>query len=329
MEQEVENMNVITVYQACRSFKVAIQEKNSLKYILHRQYRQIDAVNNISFSIKQGEIVGFIGPNGAGKSTTIKMLTGILVPSSGSIQVLGRDPFKSRKENAREIGVVFGQRSQLWWDLPVRDTYKLLKKIYHIQDDTYEENLNTFSDILGIGEFIDQPVRQLSLGQRMRADICAALLHNPKILFLDEPTIGLDIVVKKQIRQMICEINRLKKVTVILTTHDMKDIEATCQRIILIDKGRIVVDQPTKEILHTFSSDGKIVVAFENTPEALSIPNTTQVKFDNGRYVIAYDHARNSAANIISDLTQKHKIVDVEIQAPDIDDIIQSFYQKK
>ena len=215
-------MSIIELSNVDRIFKIAKREKSFLKYVFRRQFEIKEAVKDVSFQIEEGELVGFIGPNGAGKSTTIKMMTGILVPSGGTIKVLGKDPHKNRKSIAKEVGLVFGQRSQLWWDLPVADTYLLLKRIYNIDDEVFEKNIQTYSKLLDIQSFINQPVRQLSLGQRMRADLCAALLHDPKIIFLDEPTIGLDIVVKKQIREMIKEINKTRNVTVILTTHDMK-----------------------------------------------------------------------------------------------------------
>lgn len=230
--------NIIEVDNLYREYKVAKKGKNYLQYFFNRKYKKISAVNDISFAINEGESVGFLGPNGAGKSTTIKMLVGILTPSSGKIKVFGREPSKYRKENAQYIGVVFGQKSQLWWDLPVIDTYLLLKKIYKISEEEFEYNLKYYVSELDMDSFLHQPVRQLSLGQRMRAELCAALLHNPRILFLDEPTIGLDIVVKKQIRLMINKINRERNVTILLTTHDLKDIEDVCDRIILINRKR-------------------------------------------------------------------------------------------
>lgn len=320
-------MRVIEANDVCRSFKVAKHEQNSLKYLVKREYETIEAVKNVSFQINKGDIVGFIGPNGAGKSTTIKMMTGILVPTEGSIRVLGNDPFKSRKENAKHIGVLFGQRSQLWWDLPVIDTYRLLKHIYGIPQNTYEENLALYGEILGINSFLAQPVRQLSLGQRMRADLCASLLHNPEILFLDEPTIGLDVVVKKQIREMICDINKRKGVTVILTTHDMKDIEATCDRIIMIDKGRIIVDKPTKEVISGFKGESSMSVVLDGPPESINLNGVERVAFEDGRFTIFYNQAQIKSADIVTELAQKYRIVDLSLHEPEIDEIIQNLYQ--
>ena len=289
----------------------------------------VEAVSNVSFSIEAGELVGFIGPNGAGKSTTIKMMTGILVPSAGEVRVLGKVPHQHRKVIAAQIGVLFGQRSQLWWDLPVEDTFKLLKKIYKIPDAVYENNIKTYGELLGVEDFIKQPVRQLSLGQRMRADLCASLLHDPKILFLDEPTIGLDVVVKKQIREMIRDINKQKGVTVILTTHDMKDIEEICERIIMIDKGKIIVDRPTEEVKHTFRGNHSIEVVFDHVPTAFDVSNVESVDWDGTDHAtVTYDPNKTTSAAIIADIMAQHKIVDITIKEPEIDDIIRNLYQR-
>ena len=215
---------------------------NSFKNLFSPVRKTINAVKGITFNIEKGEMVGFIGSNGAGKSTTIKMLTGILVPSSGTVSVLGMDPHRDRKKYVSKIGAVFGQKTQLWWDLPLADTFELLKKIYNIPQKEYAENISAFNEILGLEAFQSQPVRQLSLGQRMRADIAAALLHNPEIVFFDEPTIGLDVLAKSKIRDFISFINRERNVTMLFTTHDMADIEKTCHRVIIIDNGLSLYD---------------------------------------------------------------------------------------
>ncbi|MDR2135646.1 MAG: ATP-binding cassette domain-containing protein, partial [Treponema sp.] len=214
----------------------------SVASLFHREYNIKNAVDNISFSIGQGEIVGYIGPNGAGKSTTIKMLSGVLIPDSGEIRVGGIVPYRERKKNAMRIGVVFGQRSQLYWDLPISDTFGLFRRLYEIPDDVYEHNKRLYVELLGMEDFIEQPVRQLSLGQKMKANLALAMLHNPDVLYLDEPTIGLDVMSKQVLRQSIAALNREKNTTIILTTHDMNDIEAVCKRLILIDKGRKLFD---------------------------------------------------------------------------------------
>lgn len=230
-------MNVIEVSNLSKKYKVAIREsglKNALKSFLKKKYKEVKAVDNISFKIKKGEIVGYIGPNGAGKSTTIKMLTGILKPDEGKIVSLGMDPSIDRVEYVKNIGVVFGQKSQLWWDIPAEDSFDLLKEIYKIPDKLYDDNKNELVKILKLEEIIKKPVRQLSLGERMKCELVASLLHNPEILFLDEPTIGLDAVSKVTVRNFIKEINKRRNVTIILTTHDMVDIESLTDRLIII-----------------------------------------------------------------------------------------------
>ncbi|MDP4095066.1 MAG: ATP-binding cassette domain-containing protein, partial [Bacillota bacterium] len=233
-------MSLIEVRDLTKDYRLNVKKRGLLgavQSLLVPEYKLKRAVDNINFSIEKGEMVGFIGPNGAGKSTTVKMLTGILSPTSGSIMMGGLSPHKDRKKNASRIGAVFGQRTQLWWDLPVADTYDLLRYIYRIPEKKFEQNMEMFNDLLGIKEFMSQPVRQLSLGQRMRADIAAALLHDPEIVFFDEPTIGLDVVAKEKIREFIKKINAEKNTTMLFTTHDMLDIEKTCKRMIIIDQG--------------------------------------------------------------------------------------------
>jgi len=236
---------VITVNGISKSFKVARRSSgfgNAFKALFRREYTEVAALNDISFSIGQGEIVGYIGPNGAGKSTTIKVMSGILVPDSGTCSIMGFTPWLDRVKYVRNIGVVFGQRSQLWWDVPVVDSFELLRDIYDVTEQEYRSNLDLLTETLDLGELLQTPVRQLSLGQRMRCEIAASLLHGPGILFLDEPTIGLDAVSKIAVRRFISTINKEKGVTVILTTHDMSDIEALAQRILLIGKGKLLYD---------------------------------------------------------------------------------------
>lgn len=242
---------MITMENICKSYKVAKRDagfKQALKSLLHKEYEEIHALNRISFTIQDGEMVGYIGPNGAGKSSTIKILSGILTPDSGSCMIDGRVPWKDRINHVRQIGVVFGQRSQLWWDVPVIDSFELLKDIYSIPADTYKQSMSELVELLNLSELLRTPTRQLSLGQRMRCEIAASLLHRPKILFLDEPTIGLDAVSKLAVREFILKLNETHKTTVILTTHDMQDIEALTKRIILIGKGRILMDGSLSEI---------------------------------------------------------------------------------
>lgn len=234
-----------------KSFKVYKRQgglKEAVKGLFNREYEEVHALRDISFKVDKGEIVGYIGPNGAGKSTTIKVMSGILTPDSGQCKIAGLVPWQERKQYVKNIGVVFGQRSQLWWDVPVIDSLELLKEIYRIPEHTFKENMDMFTQLLNIGEIIKTPTRQLSLGQRMRCEIVASLLHNPDILFLDEPTIGLDAVSKLAVRDFIKEINKEKKTTVVLTTHDTQDIEALANRIILIGKGQVLLDKPLSDL---------------------------------------------------------------------------------
>ncbi|MBQ8281003.1 MAG: ABC transporter ATP-binding protein [Lachnospiraceae bacterium] len=242
---------MITMEHVCKSYKIAKRNagfKEACKSFFHREYEKIHALNDVSFTINDGEMVGYIGPNGAGKSSTIKILSGILTPDSGNCLIDGRIPWKNRLEHVRQIGVVFGQRSQLWWDVPVIDSFELLKDIYSIPTPVYRNNLEELTDLLNLGELLRTPARQLSLGQRMRCEIAASLLHSPKILFLDEPTIGLDAVSKLAVRDFIKKLNQNHGTTVILTTHDMQDIEALSSRIILIGKGQILLDGTLDDI---------------------------------------------------------------------------------
>ncbi len=242
---------MITMEHVCKSYKIAKRNAGfgeACRALFHREYEVIHALNDVSFTINDGEMVGYIGPNGAGKSSTIKILSGILTPDSGTVLVDGRIPYKNRIEHVREIGVVFGQRSQLWWDVPVIDSFELLKDIYSISDSLYHNNLEELTELLNLKELLRSPARQLSLGQRMRCEIAASLLHSPRILFLDEPTIGLDAVSKLAVREFILKQNKTHGTTVILTTHDMQDIEALTNRIILIGKGQILIDGTLEDI---------------------------------------------------------------------------------
>lgn len=242
---------MIEVSHLQKTFRVSRRNagfSQAVKALFHREYEEIHALNDVSFSIKEGEMVGYIGPNGAGKSSTIKILSGILTPDSGDCRIDGRVPWKERAEHVKHIGVVFGQRSQLWWDVPVLDSFELLKEIYAIPDSLYRKNLSRLTELLDLSQLLRTPTRQLSLGQRMRCEIAASLLHSPKVLFLDEPTIGLDAVSKLAVRDFIHQLNREEKTTVILTTHDMQDIEALASRVILIGKGRILLDGTLEDI---------------------------------------------------------------------------------
>ncbi len=256
---------MITMQNVCKTYKVSKRDagfSSAFKALFHKEYELIHALDGVSFTISDGEMVGYIGPNGAGKSSTIKILSGILTPEEGTCLINGLTPWKNRIEHVKNIGVVFGQRTQLWWDVPVMDSFELLKEIYRIDDHVYRRNLEQLSEMLGLSELLRTPTRQLSLGQRMRCEIAASLLHDPKILFLDEPTIGLDAVSKLAVRDFILKLNKEKKTTVILTTHDMQDIEALTSRIILIGKGKILLDGTLADIKEGYESTEEGLASF-------------------------------------------------------------------
>ncbi|MEQ2528737.1 ATP-binding cassette domain-containing protein [Bacillaceae bacterium CLA-AA-H227] len=324
-------MSIIEVNGLHKEFLIAKRETGvmgAVKSLFKREFTKKEAVKDISFSIEKGEMVGYIGPNGAGKSTTIKMLTGILVPSDGDVRVNGIVPYENRQENAKNIGVVFGQRTQLWWDLPTIESFELLKAIYRVPDKRYKENMDIFQEILGLNEFINTPVRQLSLGQRMRADIAASLLHDPPILFLDEPTIGLDVVAKEKMRTFIQEINREKQVTVILTTHDMEDIEKLCQRMVLIDHGQKVYDGEILAVKERFGKTRTLVVDLEETSKQLYVQGGAIVKEEGNQHWIQFNRDEISASDLITQISQTHNIKDLTVEEPDIESIISRIYQE-
>lgn len=323
-------MSQIEVHNVSKSFKVVKKKngvKGSLKAFFKREYQNIDAVKDISFEIKEGEIVGYIGPNGAGKSTTIKMLSGILNPDSGSIVINNLVPYQDRSKYVSEIGVVFGQRSQLWWDIPAIDTFELIKDIYKIDASTYEQTKNELIDILKLNDIINIPVRQLSLGQRMRLEIACSLLHKPKILFLDEPTIGLDAVSKKILRDFIKKINKKDNVTIILTTHDMNDIEALAKRIILIGKGTILYDGTLTNLKKKYDINKYITVTTTDKFISHKKGIIKQEKIDNG-YKFIIDSRVLDISGFLNYLSCKLNITDIDIQNESIDDIIISLYEE-
>lgn len=322
-------MALIEVTDLSKEYKMNVRKKGlsgAIKSLLVPEYRMKRAVDSISFSIEKGETVGFIGPNGAGKSTTVKMLTGILSPTSGTVSIGGLSPFKERKKNAMRIGVVFGQKTQLWWDLPVIDTFDLLKHIYRIPAATYKRNLEMFSELLGLQDFINVPVRQLSLGQKMRADIAAALLHDPEILFFDEPTIGLDVVAKEKIREFITLVNREKGTTMLFTTHDMDDIERTCNRMIIIDRGTKIYDGTVEDIRRTYGNERVMVVEFGEKAEPIYIPGVELVDAKDNKMWLKFHKDEIQASLILNRLTQKYSISDFTVQEPEIEGIIRDIY---
>ena len=299
----------------------------ALRSLLARQYTTAVAVDAVSFQIAEGEMVGYLGPNGAGKSTTMKMLTGILVPTSGEISVAGRVPHRERVAHVRQIGVVFGQRSQLWWDLPTVESFELLRHIYRIPLDRYHANLKRFTDLLELGPFLHTPVRQLSLGQRMRADLAAALLHDPRILFLDEPTIGLDVVARERIRGFLLDINREQGVTVLLTTHDLGDIARLCQRVILIDHGRVVYDGQLEQLRSRYGRWRTLVVELQAGYTAeIAVAEAEIVRREGPRVWLRFDRDAITAAELIARVAQAYPVRDLTVEEPEIEAVVGAIY---
>jgi ABC-2 type transport system ATP-binding protein len=295
---------------------------------VRRERSTVRAVDGVELSIERGDMVGYVGPNGAGKSTTVKMLTGILVPTSGYVRVLGLEPARQRVDLARRIGVVFGQRTQLWWDLPLRDSFELLRHIYRIPADTYRRNLDTFTDVLDLGPFLSTPVRQLSLGQRMRGDLAASLLHDPDILFLDEPTIGLDVVAKARIREFLSRINAERGTTVLLTTHDMDDIEQLCRRMLVIDRGRVIYDGDLQTVKTRFGGESVLVVDLLDAAAPLEVDGARVTKVDGPRQWIHFRRDRISAAALVAEVAGKAPLKDLAITEPDIEDVVRRIYEE-
>lgn len=320
----------ISVKNLTKTFKVHVRDKgmvNAVKAFFKPKVKLVQAVDNISFEIEKGEIVGYIGPNGAGKSTTIKMLCGILYPDSGTCEIDGMNPFLDRKKYVSKIGVVFGQKSQLWWDIPVIESFELLKSIYKVPDDEYEKTKEELVKSLNLQDILNVPVRQLSLGQRMRCEIAASLLHNPEILFLDEPTIGLDAVSKVQLRQFIKEINKKKKITVILTTHDMTDIEELAKRVMVIGKGKLLYDGSLKNIKAKFQSNKKLEIIY-NSLEKIPKLNASILEQESNRVLIEVNKESETVSKIIEEYSKVCQIQDVNIYEKNIDDIILHLYKE-
>jgi ABC-2 type transport system ATP-binding protein len=314
-----------------KSFKVVKRSPGvgaAVKTLFAPSYTCTKALEEVSFSIDEGEIVGYIGPNGAGKSTTIKIISGILVPDSGKCSILGNTPWKDRVRHVKNIGVVFGQRTQLWWDVPVMDSFLLLKDIYTIPQQTFQSNFDLLTETLDLSRLLSTPVRQLSLGQRMRCEIGASLLHGPKILFLDEPTIGLDAVSKIAVRNFIKTINREKKVTVILTTHDMHDIEALADRILLIGKGKILLDGTLAELKSRFATHKTLSVDFEENEAEIEIGGTTLLSRSKERMTLSVDLGRTRVSHVISQLSEKFDIVDLSVDSRPIEEIMVDLYKE-
>jgi ABC-2 type transport system ATP-binding protein len=323
---------IISARDLTKSFWRRTQRKGMLgamRGLVDRGGTEVTAVDAVSFDIPAGEIVGYIGPNGAGKSTTIKMLTGILVPSSGEVSVAGHVPWEERRQLARKIGVVFGQRTQLWWDLPLSESLELLQFMYKVPADRFKQNLDQATELLDLAPFLETPVRQLSLGQRMRGDLAAALLHEPPILYLDEPTIGLDLVAKTRIREFLAELNRSSGVTILLTTHDLADIERLCKRIIVIDHGHIVHDGDLARLRAQFATTRQLTIDFDDDPGpgiAHAYPGLAIVSQDGPRVRVSFDRGAHSAPDVLAVMSAFGTIRDMSIEEPAIEDVIQRLY---
>jgi ABC-2 type transport system ATP-binding protein len=325
-------MPKILVENLVKTFKVAERSPGfwgAVKGVVHRRHRTVRALDGISFSIEPGELVGYIGPNGAGKSTTVKVISGILVPDSGRVEISGVIPWEERTKHVNDIGVVFGQRTQLWWDLPVVESFDLLRDIYRIPADRYAASRDEMIDRLDLSALLDVPVRQLSLGQRMRCDLAASLLHSPEILFLDEPTIGLDAVSKLAVRDFVKHLNRDHGVTVILTTHDMDDIEALCTRVMVIGDGKILSDGTIQDLRQRVSSERRLIVDLENEGETIVEDRAEMVRQDGHRVELRFRPEETSAAELISRITAQHAVRDLFVENPPIEEVIAQIYGEK
>jgi ABC-2 type transport system ATP-binding protein len=304
----------------------------AVKNLFAPEHKLIRAVDGISFRMDQGEMVGYLGPNGAGKSTTIKMLTGLLVPTSGVVEVNGFIPWRERTRYVSQIGAVFGQRTTLWWDLPVIDSFELIQPMYRVPKERFRRSLDEFIRVLEMEPFLDTPVRALSLGQRMRADLCAALLHEPRLVFLDEPTIGLDVVAKERIREFIQHVHHERGVTVLLTTHDISDVERLCERVMIIDRGRMLYDGALAELNRRFESDWSLVVTLDDGKADgmdLSLPGLASPRREGSQVTYCFDHRKMAAAELIQQILPRLPIVDIEVRRPAVEETVRRIYEEK
>ncbi len=290
---------------------------------VRRRRRVVEAVRGISFRVERGELLGYLGPNGAGKSTTVKMLTGILVPTAGHVRVAGLEPSRQRIELARRIGAMFGQRVQLWWDLPLLDSFELLRHIYRVPLDRYRESLDRFRDVLELDPFLHTPVRQLSLGQRIRGELTAAMLHGPELLFLDEPTIGLDVVVRQRVREFLSELNRERGLTVLLTTHDLGDIERLCSRLLVIDHGTLIWDGGIDELKERYGGERTLIVDLEEPAPPLDVEGARVERVDGPRQWLRF---RGSASELTARVAAHARLIDLQVAEPDIEEIVRRIY---
>jgi ABC-2 type transport system ATP-binding protein len=337
-------MEMIKAEGLSKTFRVARRRPGllgSIRSVVDPEVRKVQAVHDLSLAVERGEMIGLVGPNGAGKSTTIKMLTGILVPSGGEMSVAGLNPLRQRRELASHIGVVFGQRSQLWWDLPLIDSLRLLRHLYRVPEARFSTNLAQLRSMLALDEFIDTPVRQLSLGQRMRGDLAAALLHDPELVYLDEPTIGLDVVAKARIREFLLTINADRGVTVLLTTHDMDDVEALCQRMLIVDHGRKLYDGSVGDIRERFGGERTLVAVLdpvelamaphdaEGQPMIVDLPKGVRLlRAEEPRIWLGFSRDAIPAHELVAWLVARYNLRDVTFQEPEIEDVIRRIYEE-
>jgi ABC-2 type transport system ATP-binding protein len=323
---------IIVVQQLKKHFRLARHHPGALgsvRNLFSHEYRLIRAVDGIDFQIQPGELVGYLGPNGAGKSTTLKMLTGLLVPTSGNLRVNDRIPWKERQAYVAKIGAVFGQRTTLWWDLPLIESLDMLKYIYNIPEERFKINMNEFRQLLDLDTFLGTPVRSLSLGQRMRADICAALMHDPDLLFLDEPTIGLDIVAKERIREFISHINRQRGTTVLLTTHDLSDVEKLCERVMIIDQGRLLFDGSLSFLRDRFGGKRQLIVDFAEYYPDIQVDGAMVSEQEGRQATYLFDRGSITASELIGRISVRYRIQDLQVREPSIEDTIRRIYEEK
>lgn len=323
---------IIEVRELHKHFRVYRRQRGpgaTLRNLFTRAFDWVRAVDGITFQVRRGELVGYIGPNGAGKSTTIKMLTGLLVPTSGELRVNGRVPWRERKAHVAKIGAVFGQRTTLWWDLPTIESLELLRYVYRVPPARFQRNLDEFRALLELDPFLGTPVRSLSLGQRMRADLCAALLHDPPLLFLDEPTIGLDVVAKERIRQFIQHINAERHTTVILTTHDLSDVERLCKRVMIIDHGKLLYDGQLDTLRERFGGHRELVVDMAEPYTEVAVEGAQVVQQENLRVTYRFQGRQISASELIGRLSDRYQIRDLQVREPDIADTVRRIYEER
>ncbi|MBN1178245.1 MAG: ATP-binding cassette domain-containing protein [Anaerolineae bacterium] len=324
-------MSVIQTENLTKIFRVPQKDagvRGAVKALFQPRYKDVTAVDGVTFSVEKGEVVGYIGLNGAGKSTTIKMLTGILVPSSGQVRVLGRDPHRERVANARQIGVVFGQRTQLWWDLALIESLNTIAKIYEMDPQRYDQLLEQFVDLLDLKDLLKVPVRNMSLGQKMRAELAATLIHEPEVVYLDEPTIGLDLIVKERMRAFIKQQNRETGTTVVLTTHDLGDIEELCQRVIIIDEGKLIYDGPLSAIKERFGKYRQITFEMARDLDGVDLPAGAEIVTQDGRsLVLRFDRTQTTASRVAAAVMEQFNVVDFSLAEPDLSMIVKQIYQ--